>query len=679
MLPPRTGLCCRAGFRLQSNRRNRPTGAGSKATLRELCVILDGSHRKWGIATLALLLLATAGYAVYVMRSPGGPRGGSLVGLLFGIAGSALMIFAGLISLRKKVPTWPIGSAQAWLRGHIWLGLLSVPLILFHAGFRWGGPLEQVLLIVTAAVIISGLIDLGVQQFFPRQMTARVPLETFYAQIPFECRLLQLEGDVAVATACGPLPVPADESVATSSRLKLLGVSGRQPLPLVYRMPDSQNGQSAAAKPPAKKPAAKTDAPAASAEPAAGESKPLSPAEKIAAMRAAKAAGATATVEKPSAGASSPSEAAEKPAPAKMSAAEKIAAMRAAKKPAAEAEKPAASEAAPADVAAKPAAAKLSAAEKIAMMRAAKKPADAAADASVNAVDHSPPPTSATQAPEIPSPAATSPEQPAGAKSPMSAAEKIALMRSLKHTSQPAVSETPTKPASEPAASAAPAVSTEVAEKKPLSAAEKIALMRAGKKPAADQPAPAEAVPPAAATPATATPSAEAKKALTAADKIAMMRAKGKPAAAASEEPIAAAAPQKPAAAIEKKPAAKKPAEKVAAEAPIDPAEKKRAADGLEKFYLESVRPFLAHESRARGALASEVIAGGVFAVVGSGLTEELRPVLQRLLDLCEKRRQLSVQERIHWALHFWLFIHVPLSLALLGLGVAHAIMSVYY
>lgn len=639
-------------------------------------MILDGSHRKWGIAAMALFLLATAGYAVYVMRSPGGPRGGSVVGLLFGGTGSALMIFAGLISLRKKVPTWPIGSAQTWLRGHIWLGLLSVPLILFHAGFRWGGPLEQVLLIVTAAVIISGLIDLGVQQFFPRQMTARVPLETFYAQIPFECRLLQLEGDVAVATACGPLPVAADESVATSGRLKLLGVSGRQPLPLVYRLPDSQNGQSAAAKPPAKKPAATTEA---SAAPAAGESKPLSPAEKIAAMRAAKAAGATATVEKPSAGASSSSEAAEKPVVAKMSAAEKIAAMRAAKKPAAEAEKPTASEAAPADAAAKPAAAKLSAAEKIAMMRAAKKPADPAADASVNAVDHSPPLTSATQAPEIPSPAATAPEQPAGAKPPMSAAEKIALMRSLKHTSQPAASETPTKPASEPAASAAPAASTEVAAKKPLSAAEKIALMRAGKKPAADQPAPAEAVPPSASTPATVSPAVEAKKALTAADKIAMMRAKGKPAAAPAEEPIAAAAAQKPAAAIEKKPAAKKPVAKAAVEAPIDPAEKKRAADGLEKFYLESVRPFLAHESRARGALASEVNAGGVFAVVGSGLTDELRLVLERLLDLCEKRRQLSVQERIHWALHFWLFIHVPLSLALLGLGVAHAIMSVYY
>ncbi|HEX7379424.1 MAG TPA: hypothetical protein VF278_20040 [Pirellulales bacterium] len=571
------------------------------------------------MATMALFLLATAGYAVYVMRSPGGPRGGSLVGLLFGIAGSALMIFAGLISLRKKVPTWPIGSAQAWLRGHIWLGLLSVPLILFHAGFRWGGPLEQVLLIVTAVVIISGLIDLGVQQFFPRQMTARVPLETFYAQIPFECRLLQLEGDVAVATACGPLPVQADESVATSGRLKLLGVSGRQPLPLVYRLPGSQNGQSAAAKPPAKKPAAKMEASAAPAEPAAGESKPLSPAEKIAAMRAAKAAVAVATVEKPSAGASDPSEAAEKPAAAKMSAAEKIAAMRAAKKPPTEAGKPASAESTPANAAEKPAAAKLSAAEKIAMMRAAKKPAAETADASVNAVDQSPR-TSATQA-----------------------------------------------------------VSTEVAAKKPLSAAEKIALMRAGKKPAADQPAPAEAAPPSASTPATASPTAEAKKALSAADKIAMMRAKGKPAAAPTEEPIAAAAAQKPAAAIEKKPAAKKPAAKAAAESPIDPAEKKRAADGLEKFYLESVRPFLAHESLARGALASEVNAGGVFAVVGSGLTDELRPVLERLLDLCEKRRQLSVQERIHWALHFWLFIHVPLSLALLGLGVAHAIMSVYY
>lgn len=91
------------------------------------------------------------------------------------------------------------------------------------------------------------------------------------------------------------------------------------------------------------------------------------------------------------------------------------------------------------------------------------------------------------------------------------------------------------------------------------------------------------------------------------------------------------------------------------------------------------MRPFLAYRSRARGALASDVDAGGVFAAVGAGLPEEMRPALDRLMLLCDKRRQLSTQERIHRWLHGWSLVHVPLSLALLGLGIVHTIVSLYY
>ena len=61
-------------------------------------------------------------YILYAVESPAGPRGGSALGLTFGIAGYALMLYAGLLGARKKVPTWRIGRAQTWMRGHIWLG-----------------------------------------------------------------------------------------------------------------------------------------------------------------------------------------------------------------------------------------------------------------------------------------------------------------------------------------------------------------------------------------------------------------------------------------------------------------------------------------------------------------------------------------------------------------------------
>jgi len=73
---------------------------------------IDRTHRPWVIATSALALAATLAYILYAVDTPGGPRGGSAIGLTFGIAGYALMIYAGLLGARKQVPTWRIGRAQ---------------------------------------------------------------------------------------------------------------------------------------------------------------------------------------------------------------------------------------------------------------------------------------------------------------------------------------------------------------------------------------------------------------------------------------------------------------------------------------------------------------------------------------------------------------------------------------
>ncbi len=157
------------------------------------------------VATGALTAGAAAGYAFYAANYPGGPSGGSWPGLLYGIAGSGAMLFAGLLSARKQVPTWRLGRAQTWLKGHIWLGLLSAPLILFHSGFHWGGLLEKVLWIVLAFIIASGMIGLILQQFLPRFMTKLVPMETIYEQIPHVCSVMQSNADTLVASICGPL------------------------------------------------------------------------------------------------------------------------------------------------------------------------------------------------------------------------------------------------------------------------------------------------------------------------------------------------------------------------------------------------------------------------------------------------------------------------------------------
>jgi hypothetical protein len=168
---------------------------------------IDKTHRPWMISTLVALAVSLIIYVLYAIRSPGGPRGGSALGLTFGIAGYALMLYAGLLGARKKVPVWRIGRAQTWMRGHIWLGLLSLPLILFHGGFAFRGPLTAVLMWLFFIVIGSGVLGALVQHYLPRMMTSRVPMETIYEEIPHVRAQLRVEADQLVATVCGPLDV----------------------------------------------------------------------------------------------------------------------------------------------------------------------------------------------------------------------------------------------------------------------------------------------------------------------------------------------------------------------------------------------------------------------------------------------------------------------------------------
>ncbi len=125
------------------------------------------------------------------------------MGLTFGIVGSAFMLFAGLLAGRKKLPVWRLGRAQTWMRGHLWLGLLSLPLILFHGGFRFGGPLTSILMVLLIIVVASGLFGAVLQHYMPNVMTAEVPRETIFEQIDHVRAGLLAETDELIAKATG--------------------------------------------------------------------------------------------------------------------------------------------------------------------------------------------------------------------------------------------------------------------------------------------------------------------------------------------------------------------------------------------------------------------------------------------------------------------------------------------
>lgn len=166
---------------------------------------IDQTHRPWMFFTIAALAASSIIYIIYAVQAPGGPRGGTAIGLTFGIAGYAMMLYAGLLGARKRVPVWRLGRAKTWMRGHIWLGLLSLPIILFHGGFAFRGPLTAVLMYLFFIVVASGILGALVQHYIPRLMTSRVPMETIYEEIPHVRAQLRDEADQLVATVCGPL------------------------------------------------------------------------------------------------------------------------------------------------------------------------------------------------------------------------------------------------------------------------------------------------------------------------------------------------------------------------------------------------------------------------------------------------------------------------------------------
>ena len=145
----------------------------------------------------------------------GFPSGGTIPGLLFGITGFAMMVYAGLLGARKKVRVWRVGRAQAWMRGHLWLGTLSFPVIVFHAGFTFGGGLTLVLMWLFVVVVLSGLLGAYVQHTLPRRLLRDVPMETIFEQIEHVRRQLLAEADTVVADACGKLEV---ETVTPGAR-----------------------------------------------------------------------------------------------------------------------------------------------------------------------------------------------------------------------------------------------------------------------------------------------------------------------------------------------------------------------------------------------------------------------------------------------------------------------------
>jgi hypothetical protein len=202
-------------------------------------MVLNRTHVSWFVFTLLATLAIAAGYCARFhpevlpfsfglpawLRDPGTPRntvGGTRVGLLYGTLGFAIFLFAAALGARKKKPLWRIGRVETWLKAHIWLTILTIPLVGFHCGWSWGSPHTTWVLLLYIIVMASGFFGLAMQQFMPGLMKERLPREVVFEQIP-NIRKRILESAEELRTDC-IAPDPTNPGKAVAGKISLIGM-----------------------------------------------------------------------------------------------------------------------------------------------------------------------------------------------------------------------------------------------------------------------------------------------------------------------------------------------------------------------------------------------------------------------------------------------------------------------
>lgn len=136
------------------------------------------------LAAVGILCLPAAGW--YLAASLGWtdwPSGSTPLGLTLGIIAAGIIAFEMLLWPRKWYRGRRFGRARVWMRWHIWLGLVSLPLAVGHAGFRFGGPLTTAVLVLFLVVIASGVWGLALQQVLPSKLLHGFATETIEPEV----------------------------------------------------------------------------------------------------------------------------------------------------------------------------------------------------------------------------------------------------------------------------------------------------------------------------------------------------------------------------------------------------------------------------------------------------------------------------------------------------------------
>lgn len=152
--------------------------------------------KRWRRRGLWAFAAFTASYVAYAASRF--PHGGSTMGLAYGIFGLLAILVLLYFGVRKRSyrSTW--GTLEGWLQSHIYVGLLSAALILFHSGFRFHDRVAVAAFAVLLVVVGSGIAG-----------------ALFYTAVPR--RLSEVESELTAAEIAAQLNQLAESMVRVSA------------------------------------------------------------------------------------------------------------------------------------------------------------------------------------------------------------------------------------------------------------------------------------------------------------------------------------------------------------------------------------------------------------------------------------------------------------------------------
>jgi hypothetical protein len=109
------------------------------------------------------------------------------------------------------------------------------------------------------------------------------------------------------------------------------------------------------------------------------------------------------------------------------------------------------------------------------------------------------------------------------------------------------------------------------------------------------------------------------------------------------------------------------------------PVADERASGMVTTFFESQLKPFLMSRHSEKHALANPAEAAPLFQQLRVLVPQTLWPKFDDLENICEEKRQLERQRRLHHFLHGWLLVHIPASYALLALGAIHAVVALRF